>query len=502
MRLLFLVVLLVPLPGWAQLRLAPLFEDHAILQRDKPVPIWGEASPGTKVTVQFSSQEVQATTQADGRWLVYLDPLNGSSDPQTLTVRTDQEEVVVSDVLVGEIWLCAGQSNMAWPLAESENGAQEAARAEFPLIRHFKVQERVSDTPATSLGGAWVVCSPATAGSFTAVGYHFAREIQRKIGVPVGLVNSTWNGTVIEGWMSPYALGRDPAFAVVHERWRNALSEFPQAQERYEADLEAWKAEEAAARKNPKIVLRPWPAPPYGPGHSHTPSGLFNGMIHPLLPAAIRGILWYQGESNASRAGEYAPLFMALITAWREHFGQGDLPFYWVQLAGFKTAQPESGDWAYLREAQTQALALPETGQAIALDLGDPNDIHPRNKRDVGRRLARIATAEVYDVPGDALSPSFAGAEPEGTALRVRFDNAATGLIARDRPLQSFEIAGADRVFHPARAVIEGETVLVSAPEVKAPVAVRYAWKNYPAANLFSGAGLPAAPFRSDDWPR
>ena len=483
----------------ADVTLAALFQDRMVLQRGRPVPIWGRAEPEEKVTVSFGQQEVSTTTPADGRWILYLDALETQANPTEMVV-TGKNRVVIADVLVGEVWLASGQSNMEWSLQRAERGAEEVAAADYPLIRMFKVEQAVSETPTDTMKGAWQTTHPSQAGGFSAVGYFFARDLYRKLGVPIGVIHSSWGGTGVEAWMSPAALASDPAFAVVNERWKKNLEEYPARMESYMTQLEAWTAEQAAAKASGQPFNQRRPAAPDGPGSKRTPTGLFNAMINPVLPYALRGVIWYQGENNADRATEYHALFASMITFWRAHFGQGDFPFFWVQLANFNAGHPQGTHWAVLREAQSKALALPDTGQAVAIDIGDPVDIHPRNKQEVGRRLAMIAKAQVYGIPGDFSGPVFASAEKERNGMRVRFEHAVTGLIARDRPLQSFEVAGADRIFRPARAVIDGDTVVVSSPEVRDPVAVRYAWSNAPVANLYNGAGLPAAPFRSDDW--
>jgi sialate O-acetylesterase len=498
-RILLLSLLLLSGRLEADVALSALFQDHLVLQRGRPVPIWGQAAPGEGVTVRFGRQEVSTTATADGRWLVRLDAMEASSTPAPLVV-TGKNTLTVNDVVVGEVWLCSGQSNMEWPVSLSDRADAEIAAAKFPLIRQFRVARAVADAPTESLEGAWTTATPDQVGGFTAVGYFFARHLHRKLGVPIGLIHSSWGGTPIEAWMSPAALASDPAFAGVRERWQAVLAEYPSRQAAYEKDLAAWTTEAEAAKAAGKPHLRRKPAPPPGPAHPSTPAGLYHGMIHPLLPVALRGALWYQGESNAGRAAEYQALFPALITHWRAHFGQGDFPFYWVQLANYKAGPPNDLSWPLLREAQGRALALPATGQAVAIDIGDPDDIHPRNKQEVGRRLALLAMVRTYGFTGDDSGPVFAGATRERSALRVRFEHAWTGLIARDKPLQSFEVAGDDRVFYPATAAIEGDTLLVRAPEVRAPVAVRYAWRSAPEANLTNGAGLPAAPFRSDTW--
>ncbi len=489
--------------------LAPLFTDGAVLQRGKPVPIWGRAEPGEKITVSFAGQRREATPDAAGRWLVLLEPLAATAQGGDLTVA-GKNTLVLRDVVVGEVWLASGQSNMEWPVSRAADAAAEIAAADFPLLRHVKIERAVAEAPADTVKtSGWQRTTPQTAGAFTAVGYFFARDLHRKLGVPVGVINSTWGGTPIEAWMSPAALAGDPRFAVVAERWRGNLAAFPAAQAAYDADLAAWTKAEAAAKAQGAPAHAAWlkknprPRAPRGPGDPWTPAGLFNGMINPLLPCALRGVIWYQGENNAERAAEYHALFAAMITAWRAHFGQGDFPFLWVSLANF--AVPADGgergrSYAFLREAQAKTLALPNTGQALAIDLGDPKDIHPTNKQEVGRRLALLARHRTYGLITDDTGPTFAGAAREGAALRVRFTHAAGGLVARDKPVQSLELAGADRVFHPAEGRIERDTLVVKSAAVREPVAVRYAWTNSPEANLYNGAGLPAVPFRSDAW--
>jgi sialate O-acetylesterase len=494
----------------ADVSLAPIFSDHAVLQRDKPIPIWGRADAGEPVTVTFHGHSVSTTAASDGRWIAYLDALPASAEPADLVI-TGKNIIAVHDVLVGEVWLCSGQSNMefvvrdpAKPTYRVDNAEEEVAAANYPLIRHFKVKIKESATPTDAMDGSWAVCSPDTVIQFTAVGYFFARDIYEKLHVPIGLVNSTWGGTPVEAWMSPFALG-DPAFAFVDDRWQKGLAEYPQRKAEYDAALPLWQndlaAAKAAGKESEFRMLHPQLRQPHGPGDRWTPAGLFNGMINPLLPYALRGVLWYQGESNALHPTEYHELFPAMITAWRKHFGQGDLPFYFVQLASFSDLKNGSGtEWALIREGQAQALDLPQTAMAVAIDLGEHTNIHPRNKQEVGRRLALIAETRVYGIPGDDSGPMFAGATREGSAMLVHFTQANNGLIAHENPVQSLELAGADKVFHPAQGLIEGETLLVSSPDVKDPVAVRYAWSNDPEANLFNGAGLPAAPFRSDKW--
>lgn len=489
----------------ADVSVAPLFSDGAVLQRDKPIFIWGRADVGEKVTVTFAGQQREATPDHEGRWLVILDALEATTTGAELRIA-GKNTLTFRDVVVGEVWLCSGQSNMEWPVSRAANAASEIAVANYPFLRHVKIERTVAPVPADTVKtSGWISAQPDTVGAFSAVAYFFAREIHQKLGVPVGLVNSSWGGTPIESWMSELALRSDLAFGVVDERWQQTLAEYPAKKAQFDAAMGEWSnALAATGQTTPDAAFlkqRPRPAPPIGDGHPWTPRSLFNGMINPLLPYALRGVLWYQGENNVERAGEYESLFSALITSWRTHFGQGDIPFFWVNLAAFRYPNDPSGTLAArLREAQTKTLELPNTGQAVAVDIGVPHDIHPTNKQEVGRRLALLAKHRVYGFVGDDTGPTFAGAVREGAGLRVRFNHVGSGLIAYDKPLEALQLAGADRVFHPAEARIDRDSLLVTSRAVPEPVAVRYAWTNAPEANLYNGAGLPAVPFRSDDW--
>ncbi len=484
-RIPLLLVSLLASSAFADVTLSPMFQDHAVLQRDKPAPVWGQAAPGEHVTVSFLGQTVGATADEAGRWIVLLTPMEAAATGADLVV-TGKNVLTLHDVVVGEVWLCSGQSNMEFTVNDPvrkdfsvNNAAREVAAAKYPLIRQFKVAPKAVAEPLDEPKGAWSVCSPETVPLFTAVGYFFARDLHRRLGVPIGLINSTWGGTGIEAWMSP-------------------------------AGIAALRKETSPTEPDGPPELKPKPPAPDDPrwasgkdtvgrGDPTVPGSLFNGMINPVLPYALRGVIWYQGEHNANAPGKYAPFFASLITTWRLHLGKADLPFFWVQLADYKVATDPSGRaWATLREDQAKALSLPGTGQAIAIDVGDPKTVHPRNKQEVGRRLALIAKAKVYGVSVDYSGPVFVSATREGAKMRVRFKYASMGLTAAARPLQSFEIAGADKQYYPAIAVIEGETVVVKSPKVREPVAVRYAWADEPEANLYNGAGLPAGPFRSE----
>jgi sialate O-acetylesterase len=485
----------------SEITLAPIFSDHAVLQRDKPLPIWGRGAPGEKISVSFRGQTVRTTVDANGRWIVFLEATPASVEPSDLVVA-GRETITLHDILVGEVWLASGQSNMEWTVANLREDERALAAVDLPLVRHLKIERAVADSPAdTARTSGWKSASPQTVGEFSAVGYFFAREIQRKLGVPVGILNSSYGGTSIESWMSDASRNATSIGAALAARWKQEMSEWPPERvARYSTDLETWQKADEIARATKKKNLVPWPAPPATLDSPARPGGLFNGMIAPLQPAAIRGILWYQGESNASRASEYAELFPAMIRAWRANWGDAQLPFYFVQLPNWADDNPRARTWARLREAQAKALELPATAMVVAIDVGDPDDIHPKSKTEVARRLALAAKAQLYGISGDSMGPTFAGVLREGAALRVRFNHAGSGLVAHQRPVQSLEIAGADKVFYAATAKIERDTLLVLSPSVKDPVAVRYAWSNAPIANLYSGSGLPAAPFRSDDW--
>jgi sialate O-acetylesterase len=476
---------------------APPFRDNAVLQRDKPLPVWGRADPGEKVSVSFRSQKRDTVADEHGRWSVTLDPMPASMDPADLVLKGNNT-VTVANVLVGEVWLCSGQSNMAWTVRQSANpdADAEAVAANYLLIRHFSIPRTSSALPCDDVAGEWAVCSPETVGAFSAVAYYFARELFRELNVPIGLINSSWGGTMIEAWMSPAALSADPSWPEVVKRWQETLVTYPERLAKHRSQLNAWTKEQATAKKANQPFKKARPRAPEGAMGSRVhPSAIYNAMIVPLIPCAIRGVIWYQGEANASRYGEYRTLFPSMIRQWREDFKQGDIPFYYVQLAAFDNNAP----WAFQREAQQCALNLAATGEAVAIDIGEAKNIHPKNKQDVGRRLALNALAGAYGRDVEYSGPRFAGVANENGKLRIRLTHAA-GLRAKGSGLPGFEIAGADRKFTPARAVIEGETVVVYSDAIKNPVAVRYAWASYPEATLYNASGLPASPFRSDDW--
>jgi sialate O-acetylesterase len=473
--------------------LAPLFSEGVVLQRDQPLPVWGRAEPGEPIRVEFAGETQETITDASGSWRVTLGPKKMSTELRELVV-TGNQTVRIRDVLVGDLWLCSGQSNMAFVVSRGLNAEAEIASADFPMIRHFRVIPTAAQTPAETVRGNWRKATPEEVGGFTGVGYFFARKMFLETGVPIGLLHASWGGTQIESWISAKALASDPSAPAIEERWQAILRSYPSRLAAYEKQMKDWEAAAAAAQAAGREFTVDRPRAPDGLGSRAQPSSLYNGMIAPFVPAALRGVLWYQGEANAPRPEEYASLFQGLIRQWRKDFGQ-ELPFYFVQLANFD----RGNTWPLLREAQQSALALPKTGMAVAIDIGEVDDVHPRNKQDVGRRLALIALAKLEGRDLEYSGPVFRELRCEGDTLRVIFDH-GSGLTSHGRNIVSIEIAGANQRFVPAAAVIDGDTLLVSSPSVSEPVAVRYAWHNIPDARLYNGAGLPAVPFRSHPW--
>jgi sialate O-acetylesterase len=626
----------------AEVRLPHVFGSHMVLQRQKPVPVWGWADPGEAITVTLHQQSHRAKADAGGRWRVTLDPMEAGG-PYQLTVRGRKNILTLDDVLLGEVWLCSGQSNMEWPLSRAANAEAEIRTATHPQIRQFLVKKAISLTPNDDLDGTWSVCSPETAGAFTAVGYFFARQVQQELNVPVGLVHSSWGGTHSETWTSREAMQTEPEL-------RGALAKLPTDFESMRRSGQAriaqliedqqgtlptatetrgwsggafddsgwrrmsvsgdwewrglpvfdgvvWFRREITVPENadlrgavlrlgvvddqdstyvngqlvgatndrradrryvlPEGVLKPgrnviavrvedrggaggilgegealqlrgdaWQVPltgewryriagafpsSYEAGPNTYGTLLFNAMIHPLLPYALRGAIWYQGESNAGRAHQYRRTFPLMIQDWRQHWsrtaGRDDpFPFLFVQLASFNSANGNSqrgSTWAELREAQTMALALPHTGMAVTSDIGEANDIHPRNKHDVGKRLAAEALRVAYGQNRVSAGPMYESMQAEGARVVLRFRNVGGGLRAQDKYeyLKGFEVAGTDQQFHYAKAEIRGDQVVVWCEAVPAPVAVRYGWADDNGeVNLYNAEGFPAAPFRTDTW--
>lgn len=642
----FVVSVLAMQTALADVRLPKVFGSHMVLQRRKPVPVWGWADAGEKITVTFASQTKTVKTGKDGQWRVSLDPMEAGG-PYQMVVKGKKNAVTFDDVLTGEVWVCSGQSNMEWPLRSATNGKAESKTATYPQIRQLEVTKAMSLTPESDISGEWTVCSPATAPNYTAVGYFFAKQLQKDLNVPIGLINTSWGGTHSETWTSREALNRDEELRVVANKLPGTYEQVIQSgTERIRALLEKqqgglptpaetrtwaspdlnatqWKVmnvpsdwewgglptldgvvwfrrdvvvPETGPIKNmtlyigaaddedstyvngqlvgstkglrtprayvlPDGLLKPgrnviavrvtdtggqgglvgqpeqlrlsggsidlplagsWQyrvaeisKSSYNPGPNTYATQLFNAMLNPLVPYAIAGAIWYQGESNAGRAYQYRRTFPLMIQDWRQHWGE-DFPFLFVQLASFNAANGNSrrgSTWAELREAQTMTLQLPNTGMAVTSDIGEATDIHPKNKQDVGNRLAAEAMRVVYQKPNVNVrepsrvelsrGPMLEKITPDGNRTVVTFRNADGGLLVKDKYgyLKGFEVAGADQKFYYAKAEIQGNSVVVQCDSVVAPVAVRFGWADDNGeVNLYNKQGFPAVPFRTDAW--
>ena len=475
--------------GWSAVTLPNVIGDNMVLQRDLPVPIWGWAEPGEQVIVSFAGQSKTTLAGEDGNWLVTLDKLSTNSQPASLTIR-GSNEIMLQNILVGEVWLCSGQSNMEWHVRQCANQQEEIANANYPQVRLFDVQgHTIHPIPQTKGNGNWQVCSPATIPTFSATGYYFGRRVHKALNVPVGLIGSNWGGTRIEPWTTVDGFKSVPELSSLADQ-----------------------------------VASYTPTTKIGAG---SPSAIYNSMVHPLTPFALRGAIWYQGESNGNEGESYYQKKHALANGWREAFQNPDLAFYWTQLCSwdngnlYKKGEPDkhawANNWGPLREAQFKALDIPNSGMAVIIDLADahnPGDIHPRNKQDVGWRLAQWALHQTYGkkelIPS---GPLLAKKEIEKDKIRLSFDYTGRGLMVGEKKgtdptkplpngkLAEFEIAGANQQWFPADAVIDGKQVVVSSPQVENPVAVRYAYYICPIrANLYNQEGLPASTFRTDNW--
>jgi sialate O-acetylesterase len=630
-------LLLICIGSFADVRLPKLISDNMVLQREKPINVWGWANSGEKVSVQFNKQTKSTKADKAGKWMVTLNAENAGG-PYTLVVK-GKNTITINNILVGEVWVCSGQSNMEWPVRAVKNADEEIKNSDFPEIRHFTVQKSVSGKPEDEVkGGDWKLTTPDNVGNFTAVGFFFAREVYQKLKIPIGLIHTSWGGTHAETWTSREAFENSDEF-------KNMIAKMPAidleelAKKKNEAikkmfaemNIKIASGNEASSWKNADLDHSNWPTikvpqlwesklgdvdgtiwyrksilldaeyenqtatlelsmiddndmtyvngvkvggtNAYNVKRSYTipvnilkkgnntiavrvidtgggggiygnekdvrltlqsgknialagdwsfqveelsssaavgpnsyPTLLFNAMLNPILNYSIRGALWYQGESNAGRAFQYRKAFPLMIQDWRNHFKQGDFPFYFVQLASFNANNGDSNHgsgWAELREAQTMTLSLPNTGMAVTTDIGEANDIHPRNKQDVGKRLAALALNRLYNSKMVDSGPTYKTMKVEGNTIRITFNNTGGGLLVKDKYgyLKGFEIAGTDQKFYYAKANLDGNDVVVSCNEVQQPVAVRFAWADNPEdANLFNREGFPAVPFRSDKW--
>lgn len=492
----------------AAVRLPALVSDNMVLQAEAKTNVWGWADPQEKVTVTFADKKGEATAGADGKWSVRLADLKAGTAGEMTIAGTNT--IALKNVIVGEVWVASGQSNMEFTTAGAMNKDAEIAAANFPQIRMFTVRKAAKAEPQDDCIGKWEVAAPDVVGHFSAVGYFFARHLHEKLKQPVGVIHTSWGGTPAEHWTPTPVMEADPDFKPAVENWQKIVAAYPKAKEEWDAKMAEWKtaadAAKAAGMPEPKKPGNP----PRGGDAFGGPGCLYNGMIAPVVPYTIQGAIWYQGESNAGNARQYRKLFPTMIMSWRRAWSTGGLagsempefPFLFVQLANFKPRfeQPTESDWAELREAQLMTLEMPHTGMAVAIDVGEAGDIHPKNKQEVGRRLALAAESTVYFQDQEYSGPIIGGAQAEEGKIRLSFRNAEGMKSSDGGPIKGFAIAGEDKVFKWAEVEIQGDHVLVSSKEVPKPVAVRYAWADNPECNLVNAAGLPASPFRTDDW--
>ncbi|MDQ6700639.1 MAG: sialate O-acetylesterase [Acidobacteriota bacterium] len=486
------------MPLTADVKPSALFSDHMVLQSGMPVPVWGTAAPGERVTVTISGQQQSTTALPDGKWMLRLKNLTPGGPFQMTIAGTNR--VTVSDILVGEVWVGSGQSNMAFTVSKKKaayagviDEEREIAEANYPQVRMFIAKSAKTYEPQFEIQGEWQVCNPENVPGFSAVGYFFSRDLHRELKTPVGFLTLAFGASTAEAWIRREALAGDPLLKPMLDRLDAAVQFF-----RANPDARADQA------PNPPQTIN---ARPTRPGRQrdpvqdqHNPTVLFNGMINPVIPYAIRGAIWYQGESivgGKNGVALYPHVQKTLIDDWRKLWREGAFPFYVVQLPALQNVSNNP----LVREGQAAVLSLPHTGMAVTIDIGDPKDVHPHNKAPLGERLTRIALANVYGRKIEYSGPVYESMTVSGTVIRLKFSHVGGGFVAKDGPLKWFVIAGADKKFEPAEAKIDGDTLIVSSREVSAPVAVRYAWDNYPeGSNLFNGAGLPAAPFRTDRW--
>ncbi len=507
--LLVALTLTVRIAVHADVTLNGMFTDNMVLQRDIDVPIFGKAEVGEQVTVTIGDQTQTATAGEDGKWMVTFAPIEIVGAFEVKVAATN--EITLTNVVMGDVWICSGQSNMAMTVRGCRNAAEEIAAASHPDLRLFNYSRQVSPEPLDDCTGAWVPCTPEVVGGFSGVGYFFGRKLHEDLGVPIGLVNTSWGGTPAEAWTSTEKLLSTGEYQATFEAWVTIIEDYPAALEEYENEtVPAWGKKVAEAKAAGQTPPRK-PRTPPGPNYYRRPGNLFNAMINPIIPMAIKGTTWYQGEANASRAWQYRSLLPTMIEDWRERWGQGDFPFIIVQLANFLAIeeQPAEATWAELREAQTMtALNDPQGGLAVAIEVGNATNIHPKNKQTVGLRLALWALGTTYDQDIVYSGPMYASKRTEGNTIRIFFDHVGSGLCRRvteNAPfptrLIGFQIADQHRDWHWADAWIDGDTVVVSSDVVKHPTAVRYGWANNPVCNLFNKEGLAANPFRTDSWP-
>jgi sialate O-acetylesterase len=486
--------------AFADVKLPAIISDNMVLQQDAPDGVWGWAEPGEKVTVKFADKSADAVADANGNWGVKLEGLAAGASGD-LTVA-GKNTLTIKNVVVGEVWVASGQSNMEFTVNRGKDAAEETKAADFPLIRMFTVQKAARTEPEEDCVGKWEVCTPQTVPTFSAVGYFFARRLYQTLKQPIGVIHTSWGGTPAEFWTPKPVLAANPAFKPIFDAWDNAVAVYPEAKAKYDKELAAWKEE----TKTPPAPGAEAPKPPRAPRGGDafgSPACLYNGMIAPITNYTIRGAIWYQGEANANAADLYKKLFPTMIRSWRQVWQIEDFPFLYVHLANFmqRHAEPTDTNWARLREAQLETLEVPHTGMAVTIDIGESKDIHPKNKQDVGLRLALWAEATVYYRDQEYSGPLPSGVQTEDGKVRLTFRNGENMKASDGGKIKGFAIAGEDRKFAWADAEIQGDHIVLSSTQVPNPVAVRYGWDDDPDCNLINNTGLPASPFRTDEWP-
>ena len=494
----------------AQIRLPAIFSDHMVLQRQKEIKIWGWAEPGQKIDVSLNGSNNSGQVAEDGKWLVTL-PAQEAGGPFNLMISSTsrgKQKLTIKDVLIGEVWLCSGQSNMEWTVAASKDARAEIAKADFPNIRHIKMGHRPSPVVQDNINAAWTVCSPETAANYTAAGYYFGRKLHQELDVPIGLINASWGGTRVEPWTPPSGFAQVPALSDIYEQLQSrtpGTKTYEDKLSAHIAETQKWIESAKSALETKKNVS---PSPTFPAelipvqGHQN-PAMLYNGMVHNFVGYPLRGAIWYQGESNRADGMMYYEKKKALINGWRGLWEQGDFPFYFVQIAPFQYGNDRPDELAELWEAQTRTLELPNTGMIVISDVGNLKDIHPKNKQAVGARLANLALKNDYGKTDMLVSgPTFESLEVDKDRLVVNFSNVGDGLKSFDgKPLDWFEVIGVGTKFEKANAEISGNRVILTCDAVKKPVAMRFAWNKIATPNLTNSANLPASPFRAGEVP-
>ncbi len=472
------------------IKAASIFGDNMVLQQGINVPVWGTSKPKQELTISFAGNNIKAKADENGKWVAKI-PKMKASGPLKMVISSAEDSLVFKYIMIGEVWLASGQSNMQMKLSEVNNAQKEINEAKFNKIRFFNVALNISNKPLEEVKGSWKLCSPENAKQFSAAAYFFARDLHLDQNVPVGIISSSWGATPSEAWTSSESL-------ISHPDFKDSVKRYQKLEENWELLYSDFlKNTELAKQSNNTIKA------PVLPKEKNYPTALYNSMIAPIVPYGIKGVIWYQGENNAPRAMQYRSLFPLLINDWRNKWNNEKLPFLFVQLANYRVrnTEPVSADpWVLLREAQSMTLKLPNTGMAVTIDIGDAKNIHPKNKQDVGKRLFLVASNLVYHKPVVYSGPVYEAMMVKNQNVELSFKNSGKGLSSNGEKLTAFEIAGADKKFYWADAEIVGDKIVLSSKEVSKPLAVRYAWSTNPAASLFNKEGLPASPFRTDDW--